>query len=93
MTDVTQEMILEYILRKGGVVKNVDLVRHFKKYLQVEDPRLKGNLTIAHTYTCVHLLHVFDINNDCVILCLVDICETKLVVGCWCTYGGVLLDA
>ncbi len=42
MTDVTQDMILEYILRKGGMVKNVDLVRHFKKHLQVEDPRMKG---------------------------------------------------
>ncbi len=52
MTDVTQEMILEYILRKGGTVKNVDLVRHFKKYLQVEDPRLKGTY-VPIKYNCV----------------------------------------
>ena len=47
MADVTREMILEYVIRKGGVVKNVDLVRHFRKYLQVDDPRLKGEEAIS----------------------------------------------
>ena len=42
MTEVTKEMILDYLIKKGGVVKNVDLVRHFRKYLQVENPGLKG---------------------------------------------------
>ena len=42
MTEVTKEMILDYLIKKGGVVKNVDLVRHFRKYLQVENPNLKG---------------------------------------------------
>ena len=42
MTEVTKEMILDYLIKKGGVVKNVDLVRHFRKYLQVENPDLKG---------------------------------------------------
>ena len=35
-------MILDYMVKKGGVVKNVDLVRHFKKYLQIESAAEKG---------------------------------------------------
>jgi len=42
MADVTQEMILDYLVKKGGEVKNVDLVKHFRKHLQVKDPKLKG---------------------------------------------------
>lgn len=42
MAEVTQEMILDYLTKKGGLVKNVDLVRHFKKYLQIESPLEKG---------------------------------------------------
>ena len=42
MTEVTKDMILDYLVKKGGVVKNVDLVRHFRKYLQVENPGRKG---------------------------------------------------
>ena len=45
MTDVTQEMILDYMIKKGGVVKNVDLVRHFKKYLQVDKKGTGTRLT------------------------------------------------
>lgn len=47
MTEVTREMILDYLIKKGGVVKNVDLVRHFRKYLQVEDPAMKGTYSPA----------------------------------------------
>ena len=42
MSELTKDMILDFFVKKGGVVKNVDLVRHFKKYLQVDDPHLKG---------------------------------------------------
>ena len=42
MAEVTREMILEYMQRKGGVVKNVDLVRHFRKFLQVDNSAAKG---------------------------------------------------
>ena len=42
MAEVTQEMILDYLVKKGGVVRNVDLVRHFKKYLQMESAQEKG---------------------------------------------------
>lgn len=42
MTEVTKDMILDYLVKKGGVVKNVDLVRHFRRYLQVENPLQKG---------------------------------------------------
>lgn len=42
MAEVSQEMILDYMIGKGGVVKNVDLVRHFRKFLQLDDPLLKG---------------------------------------------------
>eukprot|EP00731_Ephydatia_muelleri_P036082 Em0200g1a len=41
MSELTKDMILDFFVKKGGVVKNVDLVRHFKKYLQVDDPHLK----------------------------------------------------
>ena len=42
MAEVTREMILDYMQAKGGVVKNVDLVRYFRKFLQDSDPRAKG---------------------------------------------------
>ncbi len=42
MAEVTREMILDYMIRKGGTVKNVDLVRHFRKYLQLDNPGQKG---------------------------------------------------
>ena len=42
MAEVTREMILDYMRAKGGVVKNVDLVRHFRKFLQLSDQRAKG---------------------------------------------------
>ena len=43
--EVTREMILDYMRSKGGVVKNVDLVRHFRKYLQLSNQRAKGVYT------------------------------------------------
>lgn len=52
MTEVTKEMILDYLIKKGGVVKNVDLVRHFRKYLQVENSALKGK-KIGHALLTV----------------------------------------
>ena len=42
MAEVSLDMILDYLARKGGVVRNVDLVRHFKKYLQFESEQEKG---------------------------------------------------
>ena len=42
MSTVTQQMILEYIRKKGGRVKNVDLVKHFRKHLLYEDKQKKG---------------------------------------------------
>lgn len=42
MAEVTREMILDYMIKKGGVVKNVDLVKHFRKYLQIESAAEKG---------------------------------------------------
>ena len=42
MTEVTEEMILDYLMKKGGVVRNVDLVRHFRKHLQNESSSEKG---------------------------------------------------
>ena len=57
MTDITREMILDYMVRKGGVVKNVDLVRHFRKHLQLNDPFLKGALHVTgpRLLVCVHV--------------------------------------
>jgi hypothetical protein len=49
MAEVTREMILEYMQTKGGVVRNVDLVRHFRKYLQLNDPRAKGKQSCVYT--------------------------------------------
>ena len=45
MAEVTRETILDYMRSRGGVVKNVDLVRHFRKYLQLSDQRAKGVCT------------------------------------------------
>jgi uncharacterized membrane protein len=41
MAGVTQDLLLEYIQRKGGRVKNVDLVKHFRKHLLFDDPKKK----------------------------------------------------
>ena len=53
MAEVTQDMILEYLVKKGGVVRNVDLVRHFKKYLQMESAQEKGEV-IGHGPGLLH---------------------------------------
>ena len=55
MSELTKDMILDFFIKKGGVVKNVDLVRHFKKYLQVDDPHLKGTSVCLSLCTCVCL--------------------------------------
>ena len=47
MAEVTREMILDYMRAKGGVVKNVDLVRHFRKSLQLSDQRAKGVCSVC----------------------------------------------
>lgn len=47
MAEVTQEMIVDYLLKKGGVVRNVDLVRHFRKFLQNGSISDKGR---PHSY-------------------------------------------
>jgi len=39
---VTVETVRDYIASRGGVVKNVELVRHFRLFLQQEDPERKG---------------------------------------------------
>jgi len=39
---VTVETVRDYIVSRGGVVKNVDLVKHFRSFLQQEDPEKKG---------------------------------------------------
>lgn len=51
MAEVTREMILSYMIAKGGVVKNMDLVRHFRKYLQVDEPRAKGIVRSLFVYS------------------------------------------
>ena len=42
MSEVTQDMILDYLIKKGGSVRNVDLVHHFRKFLQNESTPEKG---------------------------------------------------
>ncbi|XP_065916103.1 ankyrin repeat domain-containing protein SOWAHA-like [Dysidea avara] len=39
---VTVETVRDYIASRGGVVKNVELVRHFRLFLQQEDPERKA---------------------------------------------------
>ena len=53
MAEVSQEMILDYMIGKGGVVKNVDLVRHFRKFLQLDDPLLKGMCADEYQTTAI----------------------------------------
>ena len=52
MTDVTRDMLIDYMRRKGGRVKNVDLVKHFRKYLLFEDAIKKGLLLLVLQYMC-----------------------------------------
>jgi hypothetical protein len=59
MTEVTKEMILDYLVKKGGVVKNVDLVRHFRKYLQVENPLQKGMYWVAPYLVLLNILYAY----------------------------------
>ena len=39
---VTVETVRDYIVSRGGVVKNVDLVKYFRSFLQQEDAEKKG---------------------------------------------------
>jgi len=39
---VTVDTVRDYIVSRGGVVKNVELVRHFRSFLQQENPDKKG---------------------------------------------------
>lgn len=41
---VTEETVRDYIVSRGGVVKNVELVRHFRSFLQQEDPEKKSTM-------------------------------------------------
>lgn len=41
---VTADTVRDYIVSRGGVVKNVDLVKHFRSFLQQDDPDKKGML-------------------------------------------------
>ena len=41
---VTVETVRDYIVSRGGVVKNVDLVKYFRSFLQQENPEKKGTL-------------------------------------------------
>ncbi len=49
MSEVTEEMILDYLVKKGGIVRNVELVRHFRKHLQNESSSEKGRERQAYT--------------------------------------------
>ena len=56
MAGVTPEMIQDYIRRKGGRVKNVDLVKHFRKHLLFDDPVMKGERRVC-VCVCVCVCH------------------------------------
>ena len=47
---VTVDTVREYIVNRGGVVKNVDLVKHFRSFLQQEDPDKKGIINMIGLY-------------------------------------------
>lgn len=40
--EMSQEVVKNYLVENGGVTRNVDLVRHFRKFLQSEDLASKG---------------------------------------------------
>ena len=40
---MSQEVVKNYLVDNGGVTRNVDLVRHFRKFLQPEDVGSKGD--------------------------------------------------
>lgn len=52
---VTVETVRDYIVNRGGVVKNVDLVKHFRSFLQQEDPDKKGMNNLKGLYREVNL--------------------------------------
>ena len=55
---VTVETVRDYIASRGGVVKNVELVRHFRLFLQQEDPERKGfNTSVALCFRVTNCLH------------------------------------
>ena len=37
------DIVREFLLENGGIIRNVDLVRHFRKFLQPEDSTKKGS--------------------------------------------------
>lgn len=41
--EMSQEVVKNYLVDNGGVTRNVDLVRHFRKFLQPEDVGSKGD--------------------------------------------------
>ena len=41
--EMSQEVVKNYLVDNGGVTRNVDLVRHFRKFLQPEDVTSKGD--------------------------------------------------
>lgn len=63
MAEVTREMILEYMRRNGGTVKNVDLVRHFRKFLQAEDATARGRGVCQHSTLCCVSAGVHNVDN------------------------------
>jgi hypothetical protein len=40
--DVTVDVVKEFLVENGGITRNVDLVRHFRKFLQSDDVAKKG---------------------------------------------------
>ena len=50
MTEIDADLVRDFIVSRGGKVKNNELVSHFKNFLN--DPRTKGiNLEISLTRT------------------------------------------
>lgn len=40
--EMSQAIVKDYLVENGGITRNVDLVRHFRKFLQSEDLASKG---------------------------------------------------
>lgn len=39
---MSQDVVKNFLVENGGVIRNVDLVRHFRKFLQPDDVASKG---------------------------------------------------
>ena len=79
---MSQEVVKDYLVENGGITRNVDLVRHFRKFLQSEDLASKGEKTNTVFQRAGHVCAAF---NTRPILTSVVFCFHRYPLYVWCT--------